>query len=1469
MRRILCMFLVWIMVFTEMDFTVMAAEAGNVSEIGTEISETVETAEQEITDRQDSDMADKEEISDETGEETSDETGIKESEKTDEQDKTEKEEGAEIEDAEEKSEASNEEEEKEEDLELGDRQEEIDAEESVELDEVELPEDENSQEENITQFGSDEIEVYAARSSDSVNSAVSERIYSFKSKYPEGSTFGKFEDNDGYSQCYGFALQIAKDVFGKYPSPSILRSAANGTVSNGWTCYYVTASNCNSLSVEPGDLIDNGSHSAMALSVTSGNIICVQCNWGGTSLVYWTHKFNYNSKNATLSGIYNSRKGTVRLWKPSESLKNAIVGSTPVADTEAPRVGAVTVSNNNTGTGVVIGAMMDFACTATDNVGVTKAWAVVTGQNTSKRFEASVSGNHISGQWSTHGFDARETISMIVYAQDAAGNTGSSSLTIALGEKAGVTPEELILEVGEKGKVNAWINTLYKYDPEKQRFSTAYGGQEAASISYEGLCAEIIGLKPGSCRFTFDYNISSDTTLMVGDDFFNVFVIPQTPVLVSITNTAYKYDYLEYTPVEHAATYDLYRLREGIDTEYQLVGNYEKNETNSMRVEHPADGSTYYYKITAKSVQTDDYTKYPAEPYYPTSHFSNILISTMASFTPANLTAVSNRDNEIDLTWEAVVDAYGYEIYRSTEETNKELIAVCDAPMTSYTDGDVDGGITYDYDVYAVDVVGEKGMEATVSCTAKGVREEKVYYTVSFQTGFIDILMEDEKIEKGKCSLSLALSEERMQMDGYEFIGWYTKPGGTGERYTSETQIMSDMVLYAFWKEKEEQKSGKFWVVPIGDQKYTGKAIKPAVQVYDGNTLLVQGTDYTVSYKNNVKVCDAESVEISKAPSVIVKGRKNYSDRETIPFSIVAVDLNGSGITAENMIAAYTGRELKPVPVLYYNGKKLKYKTDYTVIYPQSLRNVGQYSIEVVGRGGYTGSRIISYTITDKLLLSKATVSKIPNQIYSGKLQRPALTVKYGNSILREDIAQEGNGDYTVRYINNRNIGTATVILTAVEGSAYMGSKTMTFKITGTPINKVSVASIGNCVYNGNAIRPQVNLTVKTKSGSSEPEKLREGIDYTLSYSKNINVGTGKISITGKGKYTGSRTVTFRIIPYDLSKLPAKSISDSQQIGYYISVNSGEPVAYQKGKTQPSVTVSYSDYVEDDDEPFLMTHILAENDYKVVYKNANAVSSQNSSRPQIIISGKGNYKGTITSDSAKFEIVKADLSTVEAKATDVSYRAKEGNFTGTKVVLYDTNGKKLTVGTDYNKKFTYYNVTDYIVSEYGMNLQTAASCELNIRDRSDFEAEIEKAESGTSQKIIKLDIKNDISSAYQIICVRISASSAVKCNYTGTAYALYRIATSDIGNCSVKVNGLFTYNGTELTINKDDLVVTMGSGANRRELVYGRDYLIDDEGYTNNVKVGTAKVSIYGIGKYCGTRKISFRIRAKKFSFFH
>ncbi|MDE6662849.1 MAG: hypothetical protein K2K46_05825 [Lachnospiraceae bacterium] len=68
--------------------------------------------------------------------------------------------------------------------------------------------------------------------------------------------------------------------------------------------------------------------------------------------------------------------------------------------------------------------------------------------------------------------------------------------------------------------------------------------------------------------------------------------------------------------------------------------------------------------------------------------------------------------------------------------------------------------------------------------------------------------------------------------------------------------------------------------------KYTGKAVKPEVTLKivttdakNGSIDLKKGTDYTLSYKNNVKA--------GNAAQIIVKGKGNYSGKITVTFSIV------------------------------------------------------------------------------------------------------------------------------------------------------------------------------------------------------------------------------------------------------------------------------------------------------------------------------------------------------------------------------------------------------------------------------------------------------------------------------------------------------------------------------------------------------------------------------------------------------
>ncbi len=68
--------------------------------------------------------------------------------------------------------------------------------------------------------------------------------------------------------------------------------------------------------------------------------------------------------------------------------------------------------------------------------------------------------------------------------------------------------------------------------------------------------------------------------------------------------------------------------------------------------------------------------------------------------------------------------------------------------------------------------------------------------------------------------------------------------------------------------------------------------------------------------------------------------------------------------------------------------------------------------------------------------------------------------------------------------------------------------------------------AVPDVTYTGKAFKPEVKLAVE-KDGVQVV--LAEGTDYTLTYKNNINAGTAQIIITGKGWYTGSKTITFKI----------------------------------------------------------------------------------------------------------------------------------------------------------------------------------------------------------------------------------------------------------------------------------------------------------------------------------------------------
>ena len=216
-----------------------------------------------------------------------------------------------------------------------------------------------------------------------------------------------------------------------------------------------------------------------------------------------------------------------------------------------------------------------------------------------------------------------------------------------------------------------------------------------------------------------------------------------------------------------------------------------------------------------------------------------------------------------------------------------------------------------------------------------------------------------------------------------------------------------------------------------------------------------------------------------------------------------------------------------------------------TVIKAQTVINATGHksSVWIVDKAasiGVKGSKHKECTVCKKVLetaeipaLSKISISKASVTLststyaYDGKAKKPGVTVKLNGKTLK-------NGtDYTVSYSNNTKVGTAKVTITG-KGN-YTGSVSKTFSIKNN-FKKATVSGISTKAFTGKNITQSITVKYNGKT-------LKNGTDYTVSYSNNKKIGTATVKITGKGSYTGTVTKTFKINPakQEIQKLTAKS----------------------------------------------------------------------------------------------------------------------------------------------------------------------------------------------------------------------------------------------------------------------------------------------------------------------------------------
>ena len=83
-------------------------------------------------------------------------------------------------------------------------------------------------------------------------------------------------------------------------------------------------------------------------------------------------------------------------------------------------------------------------------------------------------------------------------------------------------------------------------------------------------------------------------------------------------------------------------------------------------------------------------------------------------------------------------------------------------------------------------------------------------------------------------------------------------------------------------------------------------------------------------------------------------------------------------------------------------------------------------------------------------------------------------------------------------------------------------------------LSSASSNNIDDVTYTGNPIEPNVVLTLDNKT-------LKLDEDYTITYSNNTSVGTGEIIINGINRYTGTKTISFKINPQTISNVSLNS----------------------------------------------------------------------------------------------------------------------------------------------------------------------------------------------------------------------------------------------------------------------------------------------------------------------------------------
>ena len=487
---------------------------------------------------------------------------------------------------------------------------------------------------------------------------------------------------------------------------------------------------------------------------------------------------------------------------------------------------------------------------------------------------------------------------------------------------------------------------------------------------------------------------------------------------------------------------------------------------------------------------------------------------------------------------------------------------------------------------------------------------------------------------------------------------------------------------------------------------YTGSDISPEPVVKDGEKTLVLDTDYTLSYSNNKNTGNNSAV-------VKVIGKGNYRGEVTKNFSIVEKTPQVINFTETSVAKTYGDYDFKIEANHPEGNGTIKYTSSNTDV-AEVNATTGLVTIKNAGTATITATASATDDYAEEKATYTLTVEKkeisIDRAVANGKEYDGTKTAEvdyvvfdglvYGDT-LEKDVDYTATAEFDSESMGYNKPVNVKVVLKATAANNYKLTNAeyqTRANISGKAISTDDVDVDTTTTYTYDGTQKKAKVTVEVAG-----TKLTEGTDYTVTYGKNINAGTGTLTVKGIGNYSGEVAKEFTIEKKSITL----TISDISDVTYNGSKYTPEPVV-KDGETQLrkniDYTLSYDENTNAGKGKIFISSVASSNytfGHTTKTFNINKYSIQNSDitleYETVLYDGTDKEPnvtvklGNITIPASEYDVTySADHKSVGTASATVTIKSTSTNFKGSATKTFEIVDKTpLTITGISNQEVVY------------------------------------------------------------------------------------------------------------------------------------------------------------------------------------